>query len=68
MTKKWDKQNPKIIHASKTKYDANNPIWTLRFKKGDSDLFSWVQSQRLEGESTQNLLVRLLRELMELKR
>lgn len=44
--------------------DETNPIWDIEFQDGDKDVLQWLNEQRLDDESNQELVMRLLRQLM----
>ncbi|MCG5062212.1 MAG: hypothetical protein KA714_30660 [Limnoraphis sp. WC205] len=65
--KRWDKQNVDKVKESKAKYDADNPVWSIRFKDEDGNVLEWLNEERWDNESNQELLMRKLRKLMNLE-
>ncbi|CAD5988459.1 hypothetical protein PCC9214_05387 (plasmid) [Planktothrix tepida] len=64
---KWDANNSDIIKESKAKYDSNNPIWSVRFKAEHQDILDWLNEERYDDETNQDLLIRKLRKLMKME-
>ena len=60
-------QNTDNIKESQSKEDENIYVWNLEFKEGDEDILEWLNEQRLDDESNQELVVRKLRKLMNLE-
>lgn len=64
---KWDATHSEIIKESKAKYDSNNPIWAIRFKTEHQEILDWLNEERWDNETNQDLLVRKLRKLMKME-
>lgn len=64
---KWDATHSDIIKESKAKYDSNNPIWSVRFKTEHQEILDWLNEERYDDETNQDLLVRKLRKLMKME-
>jgi len=65
--KRWDEQNADKVKESKAKYDAENPVWSIRFKDEDENVIQWLNEERWDDESNQDLLMRKLKKLMNLE-
>lgn len=65
--KKWDANNSDVIQQSKAKYDSNNPVWSVRFKTENQDILDWLNEERYDDETNQDLLIRKLRKLMKME-
>lgn len=66
---KWQQENPEVVQKSKAKYDAENPVWSLRIK---ADIREWLEAERWsdetgEPETNAALINRKLEKLMKLE-
>lgn len=67
---KWQQKNPDTVQESKAKYDAGNPVWSVRLK---SEIREWLEEERWADdngipETNAALVNRKLEKLMQLER
>ena len=67
---KWQQKNSDIVQESKGKYDAVNPVWSVRLK---SEIREWLEEERWADdngilETNAALVNRKLEKLMQLER
>ncbi len=66
---RWQEAHPEVVQQSKAKYDAENPVWSIRLKK---EIRAWLEEERWsdengKAEGNTELLNRKLEKLIKLE-